>query len=87
MKITGQRVIVLAGVATMAAMGVGGGVAQSGAGPLLLVANQGDHTLSLIDPVAGRQIAAVPVGGVTGHEVERRRMGGLRTCRSTATPA
>ena len=69
MKIMGQRVIVLAGVAMMAAMGVGGGVAQSGAGPLLLVANQGDHTLSLIDPVAGRQIAAVPVGGVTGHEV------------------
>jgi DNA-binding beta-propeller fold protein YncE len=39
------------------------------AGPLLLVANQGDHTLSLIDPVAGKQIATVPVEGVTGHEV------------------
>jgi YVTN family beta-propeller protein len=35
----------------------------------LLVANQGDRTLSIIDPVAGRQVAAVPVGGVTGHEV------------------
>jgi DNA-binding beta-propeller fold protein YncE len=37
--------------------------------PLLLVANKGDHTLGLIDPSAGRQIATVDVGGVTGHEV------------------
>jgi DNA-binding beta-propeller fold protein YncE len=39
------------------------------AGPLLLVANQGDRDLSLIDPSAGKQIATVPVDGVTGHEV------------------
>src|SRR6266576_4753236 len=39
------------------------------AGPLLLVANQGDRNLSLIDPSAGKQVAAVPVDGVTGHEV------------------
>jgi YVTN family beta-propeller protein len=37
--------------------------------PLLLVANQGSRDLSLIDPGAGKQIATVPVGGVTGHEV------------------
>jgi YVTN family beta-propeller protein len=36
---------------------------------LLLVANKGEHTLGLIDPVADRQIAAVPESGVTGHEV------------------
>jgi DNA-binding beta-propeller fold protein YncE len=36
---------------------------------LLLVANKGDHTISLIDPVAGRQIATVDVQGVTGHEL------------------
>lgn len=36
---------------------------------LLLVANKGDHTLGIIDPVEGRQIAAVDVGGITGHEV------------------
>ena len=36
---------------------------------LLLVANKGDHTLGIIDPEAGRQIAAVPESGVTGHEV------------------
>jgi len=37
--------------------------------PLLLVANQGSRDLSLIDPSAGKQIATVPVEGVTGHEV------------------
>ncbi len=36
---------------------------------LLLVANKGDQTLGLIDPVAGLQIATVPEQGVTGHEV------------------
>jgi DNA-binding beta-propeller fold protein YncE len=37
--------------------------------PLLLVANQGSHDLSLIDPGIGKQLATVPVDGVTGHEV------------------
>ena len=36
---------------------------------LLLVANKGDHTLGIVDPAAGRQLAAVPEDGVTGHEV------------------
>jgi YVTN family beta-propeller protein len=36
---------------------------------LLLAANKGEHTLGLIDPVSGRQIAALPETGVTGHEV------------------
>src|SRR5579864_272160 len=36
---------------------------------LLLVANKGEHTLGLIDAEAGRQIAIIPEGGVTGHEV------------------
>jgi len=35
----------------------------------LLVANKGDSTLGIIDPVANRQIAAIPEDGVTGHEV------------------
>jgi DNA-binding beta-propeller fold protein YncE len=43
--------------------------ASDARGPLLLVANKGDHTLGLIDPTAGRQIATIDVGGVTGHEV------------------
>jgi len=46
--------------------------AQYGATPsrgLLLVANKGEHTLGIIDPVEGKQIAKVDEGGVTGHEV------------------
>jgi DNA-binding beta-propeller fold protein YncE len=37
--------------------------------PVLLVVNQGDHNLSFIDPVSKRQLAAVAVDGITGHEV------------------
>src|SRR5579864_6261450 len=36
---------------------------------LLLVANKGDQTLGIIDPDSGKQVATVPEGGVTGHEV------------------
>jgi DNA-binding beta-propeller fold protein YncE len=43
--------------------------AQTAAGPWLLVANQGDRTLSMVNPMSGKEVAAVPVGGVTGHEV------------------
>lgn len=42
---------------------------QKMAHPLLLVANQASRDLSLIDVTAGKQIAAVPVEGITGHEV------------------
>ena len=51
------------------AVAAGAATVDDGRGPMLLVANQGDHTLSLVDPAAGKEIAAVPVGGVTGHEV------------------
>jgi len=40
-----------------------------GADGMLLVANKGERTLGVIDPVAGKQIAAVAENGVTGHEV------------------
>jgi YVTN family beta-propeller protein len=39
------------------------------AAPLLLVANKGDASLSIVDTDSGRQMAAVPEGAVTGHEV------------------
>jgi len=42
---------------------------------LLLVANKGDNALGIIDPVAEKQIAEVPEGGVTGHEVIASRDG------------
>jgi YVTN family beta-propeller protein len=36
---------------------------------LVLVANKGDNSLGIIDPVAGKQVAEIAEGGVTGHEV------------------
>lgn len=38
-------------------------------GGYLLVANKGDHSLGIIDPSLQKQVAVVPEGGVTGHEV------------------
>src|SRR5215472_18482440 len=35
----------------------------------LLVAQKGDASLGIIDPQAGKLIASVPEGGITGHEV------------------
>jgi DNA-binding beta-propeller fold protein YncE len=35
----------------------------------LLVANKGDRTMGIVDPESGRQVAEVPEGGVTGHEL------------------
>jgi YVTN family beta-propeller protein len=40
-----------------------------GAHGWLLVANKGEQTLGIIDPVAGQQVATVAEDGVTGHEV------------------
>ena len=52
---------------------VGGLVIHAAAtGPmpaLLVAANQGDRDVSIIDPVTAKQVATVPEGGVTGHEV------------------
>ncbi len=35
----------------------------------LIVANKGDQTVGIIDPVTGREVATVPEGGITAHEV------------------
>src|ERR1039458_2703901 len=35
----------------------------------LLVANKGEQTLAIVDPVAGMTMATIPENGVTGHEV------------------
>lgn len=36
---------------------------------MVVVANKGDNALGIIDVSAGKQIAEVPEGGITGHEV------------------
>ncbi len=37
--------------------------------PLLLIANKIDQTVVIFDPVTGRELAAVPTGGNTAHEL------------------
>jgi DNA-binding beta-propeller fold protein YncE len=44
-------------------------VCQLHADGLLLVCNKGEHTMGIIDPAAGQQIATVAEDGVTGHEL------------------
>jgi DNA-binding beta-propeller fold protein YncE len=51
--------------------------ANTSANGLLLVANKGDNSLGIIDPVAGKQIAEIPEAGITGHEVIASRDGKL----------
>lgn len=53
----------------VAALSSAWALSNAAPGGLLLVANKGDRTLGLVDPISGRQVAAVPEGGVTGHEV------------------
>jgi DNA-binding beta-propeller fold protein YncE len=36
---------------------------------VLLVANKGAHTLGIVNPSENKQIAEIPEGGITGHEV------------------
>jgi DNA-binding beta-propeller fold protein YncE len=44
-------------------------LAQAPGRGLLLVANKGDESLGIIDVDSGKQVATVPEGGATGHEV------------------
>jgi DNA-binding beta-propeller fold protein YncE len=46
-----------------------GGAGRGLAGTLPVVANKGDHTVSILDPAGGRRLAVVEESGVTGHEV------------------
>ena len=50
-------------------LGICVGLAASGGAQTLVVANQHSQDISLIDTAAGKQVATVSVGGVTGHEL------------------
>jgi YVTN family beta-propeller protein len=56
-------------VAGIVAARAGFPAANNVARGVLLVANKGDQTLGIIDPESGKQVAIVPEGGITGHEV------------------
>jgi len=63
-------ILLVAAIAACTAGALDEGIAKSDLDrDLLLVVNKGDRTLSIVDPESGRQLATVPVGGTTGHEV------------------
>ncbi len=68
-----RRLLVFCCVAAISGLTASLSAADSDAGRpaagLLLVANKGDQTLSIVDPISGRQLAAIPEDGKTGHEV------------------
>jgi DNA-binding beta-propeller fold protein YncE len=69
-SLVGVRRIVLSVAWILAAPGSGiAPASEAKTNGLLLVANKGDQTLAIVDPVAGRVVAKVPEEGVTGHEV------------------
>lgn len=58
---------------------VAAGFVQSSASArgLLLVANKGEHTMSIIDPESGSQVVTIPESGITGHELTASANGRL----------
>ena len=67
----------LCGLLALAGSALAEDAAQPASAGLLVVTNKADRTLSIIDPVAMRQISAVPEDGVTGHEVAASADGAL----------
>jgi DNA-binding beta-propeller fold protein YncE len=63
------RLLLAAGVFLIANLGSAAPNGLTTSRGFLLIANKGDHTLGIIDPVAGKEIATVDEGGITGHEV------------------
>lgn len=55
-------------VCAFLSLAIGVACAQ-GQRPALLVANQGDHDMSIVSVAEGKQVATVPENAVTGHEV------------------
>ncbi|MBS1854748.1 MAG: beta-propeller fold lactonase family protein [Acidobacteria bacterium] len=55
------RLVLIASFFTCTAAGASGG--------WLIVANKGDQTVGIIDPASGKEVATVPEGGITAHEL------------------
>lgn len=56
-------------VAVMLLVNVEANAQSDKSGGMLVVIEKGAQSLAIVDPVAGKLIASVPEGGVTGHEV------------------
>jgi DNA-binding beta-propeller fold protein YncE len=58
-------------------LSAGAACAQANQAPHLLVVQKGDASLGIVDLMAGKVVAAVPEGGITGHEVIASKDGKL----------
>jgi DNA-binding beta-propeller fold protein YncE len=61
--------VLLAGASLLAPLSVAAPPASVPSTGLLLIENKGDHTLGLVNPELGEEVAKVTLSGVTGHEV------------------
>lgn len=68
LRMEGILLLMLGSVVLASAAGASGAGKASEAG-VLLVANKGEHTLGIVDPETGKQLATVAEDAVTGHEV------------------
>lgn len=66
---TGQHSFHLLAIAVLGFASIVRPVNPPSSDGFVLVANKGDNAVGIIDPVAGRQLAEIPEGGVTGHEI------------------
>jgi YVTN family beta-propeller protein len=64
-----RRILSVLPAATSISMLSSGATSERPSLGSLIVTNKGDQTVGIIDPVGGRQIATIPQGGVTGHEL------------------
>lgn len=69
MSIFAAWIAFVAGAGMMAAVPAGARPKPTAGHGLLLIENKGEHTLGVVDPVAGKELAKITLSGVTGHEV------------------
>jgi YVTN family beta-propeller protein len=61
--------LVLAGAGLVAPLSAGLPRSPTTGSGFLLIENKGDHTLGLVNPLEGKEVAKITLSGVTGHEV------------------
>lgn len=69
MNLFTASMILLSGASLLAPLSLALPPSPAPSAGLLLIENKGEHTLGLVDPALGREVAKITLSGVTGHEV------------------
>jgi DNA-binding beta-propeller fold protein YncE len=69
MSVLAAWMLVLAGAGLVAPLSAGSPPSLTKGSGFLLIENKGDHTLGLVSPLEGKEVAKITLSGVTGHEV------------------